>query len=328
MAARNRPAALSRRSVIIAPRDQRDTLREFILIETPAEEPRDVESVSPLLHLGAVTPARSTWLGPAWAAVCGWIASAAMVLDGSRLLVAAFLYIVVDWAWPAIWTTSVRTDWLAPIARLRDVEPLPARPVRWPEVQAGSPGDRLLTAAAHFGSWWRSIFMPMAGHSLSSGLAALLIAVALSAALGWRALALTLAALAVSGLGTLRALRAGIDSDTLRAMVYGALPWWLGHAAFAPLSVESASLGVLFGLAYRAVMTSGEHAPSHVGLVAPQVIAAMALLGGDQPVAAFAVAVCIVAQIALRAFLTENDFARRAQVWLMIAMLAGAVAVA
>ena len=296
------------------------------MIDTPAAEPRDVESVSPLLHLGAVTPARSTWLGPAWAAVCGLIASGAFTFDAPNLLIAALLYIVVDWAWPAIWTTSVRTDWLAPIARWHDA-PAPVRSIRLPYLQAGSPGDRLLARAAHFGSWWQSIGVPLVGHSVSSGLVALLIGLSLSAAIGWRGLALTLSVLALSGLGTLRALRAGVDSDTLRSIVYGMLPWWIGHAAFAPLGAESAGMGVLYGLAYRGIMSSGERAPSPAGLIAPQIVAAIALFGGSQPVAAFFVALSVAAQIALRTFLTGHAFARRAQMWLMIAMLAGAIAV-
>jgi hypothetical protein len=289
----------------------------------------DIESVSPTLNLGAVTSARSTWLGPAWAAACGLIASAAFSFDGPNLLTAAFLFVLIDWAWPAIWTTAVRTDWLAPFARWRET-PVPSEleRIHLPYLQPGSPGDRMLRQVSRFGTWWRTALAPMAGASLTSGLVATLIAGVLSMAIGWRALALTLAVLALSALGTLRALRAGVDSDGLRSIVYGTLPWWLGHATFAPLGAESAALGVLFGLAYRALMESGERAPSPFSLFAPQSAVAVALFAGHQPAAAFIASLSIAAQIALRAFLVDDAYVRRAQVWLMVVMLAGALAVA
>lgn len=297
------------------------------MTDTTLDETQTVEPVSPSLHLGAFGAARSSWLGPAWAAVCGLIASAAFVFDGPHLLLAAFVFILADWTWPALWTTLVRTDWLASIIRWPEMPP-PVRSIALPYTRPGSPADRFLNWAARAGSWWRTIFMPATGASVLSGLAALVIALAVSVAIGWRPLALTLAVMAIVGLGTLRALRAAIDSDWLRSVVYGVLPWWLGHAAFAPLTAESAAMGVLFGLAYRAVMESGDHAPRLPGLIAPQIVAVVALFGGRQPIAAFVVAATIVAQAALRTFLTDAPFAHRAQFWLMIAMSACAIAVA
>lgn len=296
------------------------------MTETPIEESYGIESVSPSLHLGAVTAIRSTWLGPLWAAVCGLIASAAFRFDGPNVLIAALLFIVADWAWPALWTTLVRTDWLAPFARWRAVPTAEGVP-RLPYIQPGSPGDRLLKWLAHLDAWRRSVLAPLAGSSGLSACVALSIALVLSAVIGWRALALTLAALALSSLGTLRALRTGVDSDELRSIVYGTLPWWLGHAAFAPLTAASAGMGLLFGLAYSGLMAAGPRAPRSIALIAPQLVAALVLFTGGQPLAAFIVGVSIAAQAALRTFLLEHAFARRAQVWLMATMLAAAIAV-
>ncbi len=299
------------------------------MADTTLSESDSLESVSPSLNLGAIGAARSTWLGPAWAALCGLIASAAFSFDAPNLLIAAFVFIVVDWAWPAIWTVCVRTDWLAPIERWHE-SAAPARASGLPYLQPGSPADRLLTWTARFGWWLRSSFAPLAGASAASGLAALAIGSALSAAIGWRALALNLAVVAITGLGMLHALRTALDSDGLRSIVYGTLPWWLGHAAFAPLTVESAGIGVLFGLAYRAMMVAvaGGRAPSLAGLIAPQLLAAAALFGGRQPATAFVVVLATVAQAALRTFLVDHPFVRRAQAWLMAAMLACAIAIA
>ena len=297
------------------------------LTETPLHETHTVESVSPSLNLGAIGAPRSTWLGPAWAALCGLIASSAFTFDGPSLLIALFAFLLVDWVWPAVWTTCVRTDWLASLERWR-ATPTPLRHGRWPYFQLDSPGDRLLGWSARLSVWRRSSLAPMAGASLVSLLVALIIGLALSFAIGWRALALSLAALALTGVGTLRSLRTALDSDGLRSMVYGTLPWWLGHAAFAPLSVASAGAGLLFGMAYWAMMGSGQDAPSPAALAAPQILMALAVFGGGQPAAAFVMALAISAQLALRTFLIEHPFARRAQVWLMVAMLAAAIAIA
>jgi len=297
------------------------------LIETTDHESHFVEAVGPALHLGAVGAPRSTWLGPAWAALCGIVASAAFTFDALGMLLAAFVFIVIDWAWPAIWTSSVRTDWLAPFAQWHET-PAPSRALRLPYLQPGAPADRLIGWGSRAVTWSRSYFAPMAGSSAASLFVALSISLSLSAAIGWRALALTLAVLAISGIGAWWAMRAALDSDWLRSIVYGALPWWLGHAAFASLTVESALMGILFGLAYRALMESGERAPSPFGLIAPQVVAVVALFGGNQVTAAFVLVLAVVPQSALRTFLTEHAFARRAQAWLMLAMLTCAVAVA
>ena len=297
------------------------------MTDSALSESQAVEPIGPSLHLGGVGMPRATWLGPAWALLCGLIASAAFTFDGPGLLVAALAFIVADWTWPALWTTCVRSDWLAPIARWPEVSTA-QRPVSLPYLQPDSPGERTLKWAARFGAWWRSAFAPAVGSSVVGGLAALVIALALSAAIGWRALALTLAVLALTGLGVLHALRTALDSDGLRAAVYGVLPWWLGHAAFAPLSAESAGAGALFGLVYWAMMRSGERAPSPIGLIVPQLAAAVALFGSGQPAAGFVVGLAIVGQVALRTFLVEAPFARRAQAWLMLSMLACAIAIA
>lgn len=299
------------------------------MAETHLSESNTAEPIGPLLHLGAIRAARSTWLGPGWAALCGLVASGAFSFGGPHALLAAFVFILADWAWPAIWTTGVRTDWRAPAAHWRDAAPLdPGDAIRLPYFQPGSPGSRLLDGLSWARSWWRAALAPIAGVSVTSGIAALIVGLVLSAAIGWRALALTAGVLALTGLGVLRALRAGIDSDGLRSTVYGTLAWWLGHAAFAPLTIESAGFAVLFGLTYWAWMDSGDRAPSPIGLAAPQGIAALALFAGHAVGAAFAVLLCAVAQAALRSFLVDQEFARRAQGWLMLAMLASAIVIA
>jgi len=287
----------------------------------PVSESHPAEAIGPSLHLGALNATRGTWLGPGWSALCGVIASGAFAFDASNLLLVAFVLILVDWTWPALWTMVVRTDWLAPIARWPET-PIIAHSMHLPYLRSGSPGDRLLSWLARVRLWWRSFLMPMTDVSVPSSVATFLIAIVISVAIGWRALALTFAMLALTLLGVLRALRLRYDSNGLRAMVYGTLPWWLGHVAFAPLTLESASIGLMFGLAYRGLMA--DH--NWPGLIMPQVAVAAILFGGYQPEAAFVILIAVVAQGALRSFLRGNAYARRAQIWLMLAMLCGALA--
>lgn len=284
------------------------------------------EAISPTLHLGGIHVLRTTWLGPAWSAFCGMIASSAIDLGGLSLLVGGLSLVVADWAWPALWTTCVRTNWRAPLARWREVPSLDAG--LSPQLRPGSPGVRYLNALRRAGLWWRSFGSSMVGASVSSGWVALVVAVLVSATIGWRALALTLAVVALTGLGTLRALHSATDSNTLRAVVYGVLPWWLGHAAFTSLTLESAGIGLLFGWTYRVLMESGDHKPVPAGLFLSQVGVAVVLFAGSQFVPAFVVGLAIAAQASLRSFLVAHSFARRAQAWLMLAMLVCALAIA
>ena len=291
------------------------------MADKPLSESHPIEAIGPSLHLGAFNTTRATRLGPAWAAVCGVVASGAFAFDGPNLLLAAFVLILVDWAWPALWTMLVRTDWLAPLARWSQT-PLVTHALRLPYLRSGSPADRLLSWVARVREWWRLFLMPMTDVSAPSSVAALSIALLISILLGWRALALTLAVLALTCIGVLRALRLRYDPDGLRALVYGALPWCLGHVAFAPLTLESAGIGLLFGWAYRGLMAES----SWLGLLASQVVVAAILFGGHLPEAAFVVLVAVAAQGALHSFLRGSDYARRAQIWLMLAMLSSALA--
>src|SRR5512141_729405 len=58
-------------------------------------------------------PARSRmlWLSPAWAVLCGLVASSAFVWTGYDMLIAALAVVIADGAWATQWWGLVETDW-------------------------------------------------------------------------------------------------------------------------------------------------------------------------------------------------------------------------
>ena len=54
---------------------------------------------------------RALWLSPAWAALCGIVASSAFVWTGRDVVIAALVVVIVDGAWATQWWGLVDTDW-------------------------------------------------------------------------------------------------------------------------------------------------------------------------------------------------------------------------
>ena len=140
-------------------------------------------------------PARSRvlWLSPAWAVLCGLIASSAFVWTGRDVLIAALAVVVADGAWATQWWGLVDTDWRQLFANWKGiaVERTEA-PLAW----RGSPADRSQHNLARLRVWWQAGGREQAGTPLISALAALALGVLLSTVISWQALALTLAAFA------------------------------------------------------------------------------------------------------------------------------------
>src|SRR5512143_2411488 len=54
---------------------------------------------------------RTLWLSPAWAVLCGLVASSAFVWSGRDVLIAALVVVIADGAWATQWWGLVDTDW-------------------------------------------------------------------------------------------------------------------------------------------------------------------------------------------------------------------------
>jgi hypothetical protein len=150
--------------------------------------------------------------------------------------------------------------------------------------------------------------------------------VLLSAVIGWQAVAVTFAALALTQIALILRLH-GRAINWLHGFVAVGLPWALGHAAFGPLTLLSALTAVIFSLTYAALLDLTQGAATTRRWLLPQLALVVVLIALQQPIAAVALMALLAAQALLATVMQSLDFARAAQWWLMLAMLVAALGI-
>lgn len=271
-------------------------------------------------------PARSRvlWLSPAWAVICGVVASSAFVWTGRDVLIALLAVLLADGAWATVWWSLVETDWPQLIGRWLLVSPAQ---IDQPLAQPDSPADRAQRWTARWRAWWRSVLWPEAGTPILSALVSSALAVVVAAVIGWPALTLSLGALALIQIGVLLEHRHGRASHVARGALDVGLAWALGHAAFGALTPVSIGLAALFAIAYGSSIDLARGGQQRRGWLLPQVIAVLILVLIQQPLAAFAATSLLIAQALLATVQRGLPFAQAAQGWLLLAMLVAALAI-
>ncbi len=192
-----------------------------------------------------------TWIGPAWATVCGAVASGAFGLSGEaalRLVIAIILTDPLLGEWRSAW---VSTNWRAPLAVWK---PTPTR--SWtllPYARLNSPAARLSQWISSRAKFWRSAVWPEVGQGLSALVVSGSIALTVALVLGSTAFLVTILALflapAEAELGTKR------HGGWARALAEIGFAWLIGNAAFATPSGDSVFLAVCFAIAYRGLLS-------------------------------------------------------------------------
>jgi hypothetical protein len=121
----------------------------------------------------------------------------------------------------------------------------------------------------------------------------------------------------------------GVVPPRWDALIAVTLPWLAGHVTFAGITLPSAGLGILFALAWGSAWNTTSRWARGV-LVASQCLAAAGLVVVHRPMAAGALFLLLVPQMALlpwvRLDLSRNRFARYTRLWLMAAMAVAALA--
>jgi hypothetical protein len=265
---------------------------------------------------------RQLWLTPAWAVLCGIVASGAFGWTGRDVLIAALAAVIADGMWATQWWGLVETDWRQLFANWKTI------PIERSEpglALRGSPADRSQHGLARLRVWWHSIGREQAGTPLFSAFFALALGLLLSAVIGWHAVALTLAALAITQIALILQLQ-GRSPNWLHGFVAVGLPWVLGYIAFGALTALSALAAVLLSLAYAALRDLAQGAVSRRWLL-PQIILLVILVWLQQPIAALAALTLLAAQALLATVMHSLEFARAAQWWLMLAMLVVALGI-
>jgi hypothetical protein len=273
-------------------------------------------------------PARSRvlWLSPAWAVLCGIVASSAFVWTGRDVLIAVLAVLLADGAWATGWWGLVETDWPQLIARWPQVTPDPIGQA-WPLARPGSPADRAQQWVARTRVWWREVLWPEASTPVLSALVSSALAVVLSAIIGWAALTLSLGAFALTQIGVLLEHQHGRASHVARGAMDMGLAWALGHAAFGSLTPLSASVAALFAVAYGSSVDLARGGQQARWWLLPQILIVVILVLIQQPLAVFAMISLLIAQSLLATVRRGLPFAQGAQVWLLLAMMVTALAI-
>jgi hypothetical protein len=293
----------------------------------------DLHSVTSQTVSGSVTRLQTrltepvNWLGPAWAALCGALASGSSDWQGEGWLKLAVLVLLVDVGWGGLWAALGSSDWAATLVRWREWragDPVAAIPYTLP----GSPGDRISRWAGQLRAWWREVFWVECGVAFSAVLVALLVTLVLATLLGADVLLLSLAALALMQLGLVWEGGRGVISPTWDAFIGVALPWMAGHMLFSgSLPLLSGTVAFAFALAWGMTWRADGRGECALGFGA-QLLLFLLLVALRRPLAAGGLVFLFVPQLALRQWLGRglpvSWYVRHTRPWLMLAMLVAA----
>ncbi len=286
--------------------------------------------LGPLMRLDV----RNNWslirLGPAWAALCGAVASGRLALSGQSLLFLLMVLFLADPLWGTLWHLIAERDWFAYSADLQvEKEDLAALPYTTP----GSLSYRAFSWLNRKWAWWRVVFWPQLGHALLTLALALFLTLILSVILGQRVILITIAALAVTVLALLRAHRHGASSSSLQAILEMGFAWLAGHVAFAPLTLWSFVLAGFYTIAYHSCLKLAQNSAGRwlLLLKASQATVIAILVFLREPVIAGVVALMLLPQMLLQPFLNQGAvelwYLRRTYPFLMAGTLLAALAV-
>jgi len=271
---------------------------------------------------------------PAWAAVCGALASGGLVLVIEPLLRLALLVFLVDVIWGGLWSALVATDWATLLVRWQGWHRGSPDNVL-PYATSDGPAARLARTWGHLRGWWADLLRPTLGPTLA-GLALLLpLAVVIAGVLGARPLLLTLAAITLLQFVFARS---GGDARPVpdpQACFEIALPWLAGHVLFASPTVPSTLLALGYALTYTGGLRMSQDRSGLARWNLGQVIGLIVLVALRQPLAAGIAGLLLLGQTVSQPGLFDaktdevgsdvaDRFLRFAQPWLMVTMLVAA----
>ncbi len=273
-------------------------------------------------------------MAPAWAALCGALASGALTLATDPLLRLALLLFLVEGVWGGVWSALAGTDWATPLRQWREWRE--GTPVRWlPHASPEAPAGRLAVTLGHLRSWWAQVLRPTLGPTVAALALLLPLALVVGGVLGPRLLLLSLAA--ISLVQFVFAWRGG-DAQPVpgfQAVYEVGLPWLAGHILFAELTWPSVLLALAFALAYagylRLTVGRAGLVPWNLGWA----VAVGGLVAGRHPLAAGLVGGLLFGQAIAQPALFDAEtgravpqggarFARLVWPWWLVAMLVAA----
>jgi len=288
--------------------------------------------LGPMMKLEVRVTRPLTWMGPAWAALCGAVASGWLTLSGEDLLFLLIALFLADALWGTLWHLIAEGDWFVSSAnwpsQVQEAS-LAALPYTAPD----SPSHRIFDRLSRMSTWRRAVFWPRLGPALLGLVVALPLTLVLAIILGQHVIILTVAALAIMVLALIRARRHSEPPLSLRAILEMGLAWLAGHTAFGPLTLWSLLLATLYAVAYHSCLKLAANSERRwltlLKVSQGAVIALLIYL--RQPAVAGVVGLLLLPQMLLQPFLDQGEvelwYLRRTGPFLMIGMLLAALAV-
>jgi hypothetical protein len=273
-------------------------------------------------------------LGPAWAALCGGVASGALTWSVEPLLHLALLLFLVELVWGGLWAALAATDWATLLHQWRHWQR--GSPVRLlPYTSPDAPAGRLAQNWGHLRSWWAEALRPALGPTLLGVVLLLPLALVMAGVLGARPLMVTVGAISLLQFVFVWSGGDARPVPTAQALFEIALPWLAGQVLFKPISLASLLLALTYALSYVGGL---RQIYSRSGLMqwnAGQVAALVVLVAARRPLAAGIVGLLFLGQAMAQPGLFDAEseeaasaavgrFLRLAQPWLMAAMLVAA----
>jgi hypothetical protein len=292
---------------------------------------KDTPEIGQIIRLDVTLRGSGLWLGPIWAIVCGIVASGGWKWDPASLLQVALLFFLVEGAWATLWAAAAETDWATPAKQWGKSNAVRAPAL--PYTQPDAPGDRALRWYSDTVEWWREHLRPSIGRTASTIVLCIALGAALSAVLGWPAMALSAAAAATVQLGVIVGRGTGQPLPALKATLEIGLVWLAAYMIFAPMTVTSMQTVTS---ALLALVKGGQRATLWN---ASQFAVAALLMLLRQPVAALAVFFIVIPQLLLEPIVRRGQspasntdasgvwFVRSAQAWLMLGMFLAALTI-
>jgi len=288
-------------------------------------------ALGPLMKLEVRITRPLTWLGPAWAALCGAVASGWLTLSGQNLLFLLIVLFLADALWGTLWHLIAERDWFVSSSNWRSQAQ--ANLTALPYTAPGSLSHRVSSRLGRRLAWWRAVFGPRLGPALLGLVVALPLTLVLAVILGQRVIILTSAALAIMVLALLRARRHSAPPLSLRAILEMGFAWLAGHTAFGPLTLWSFLLAIFYTMTYHSCLRLAENSGKRwlILLNVSQAAVIALLIFLKQPVVAGVVGLLLLPQMLLQPFLGQGQvelwYLRRTRPFLMAGMLLAALAV-
>ena len=262
-----------------------------------------------------------TMLGPAWAALCGAIASGALVWSSQSLLNIILLLLLCDallGAWRALW---LEADWRSTLPHNL------SRAQIWlvlPDDASDSFFARMSRFVSRRIKFARTVIWPLMDSEMIGMLIAGLVALCIAVILGWAAALLTGAALILVLIEGQLEPRFGA---ILRAVFEITLPWLIAQSAFGYFSWLSLVFALLFTIVYLALLDLSSTRKERRIMVSnlTQLVIVLLLIAMNAPAGAGIVALGLLAQVLWQTrFRLDRDgrmYAQRVQSYVLIAML-------